>query len=147
MTVNVEPKSRYSVEDVLDPASVAPGTVQSAWIDMKELGFLSTILEVGTMATDATLDALLEQATDGAGADAKAVTGKALTQLTEAGGDSDTQAVIDVGEEDLDIANNFRYVRLSVTVAADAVFLSALLLGFNATYYPKAHITSVTQAI
>ena len=82
----------------------------------------------GTLAGDVT-------GTQGATAiSAATVTGKAITQLTKAGSDDSKQALIAFRQADLDIANDFTHVRLSVTVATAASLTAALLLGFGARY-------------
>jgi hypothetical protein len=80
------------------------------------------------------LDAKLEQATDSSGTGAKDITGGAITQLTQAGGDSDKQVIIDVNGKSLDANNDFTHVRLTLTGAVGNVDLGALLLGQIVAY-------------
>jgi hypothetical protein len=54
--------------------------------------------------------AKFQQATDASGTNAKDITGKAITQIVTA----NKQAEINLMAEELDIANNFNYIQLSV---------------------------------
>lgn len=145
MNPNIKPTERFSVEGLIDPDNYTAGDVSTNWIDMKELGYLSALVAVGDMASTSTVDAKFEQATSAAGAGAKDVAGSDIIQMTEAGGDDNTQAAINLSESDLDIANGFRYARLTVTVAAAASDAGAVVLGFDANYFPKTHASSVAQ--
>jgi hypothetical protein len=87
------------------------------------------IVAVGDMVATSTVDGKLEQATDGAGTGAKDITGKAITQFTAAGTDSNKQALINLRPEELDIANNFTHFRLTMTVATAASDAMGIVLG------------------
>ena len=102
------------------------------------------IVFAGTLGTSATVDAKFEQATDASGTGAKDVTGSAITQLTEAGTDSDKQAVINLSQESLDIANSFTHVRLSVTVAVATSDIGAVVLGLSPSYGPASDTDATT---
>ena len=84
----------------------------------------------------ATLDAKLQQAQDASGTGAKDLTGKAISQLTQAASGSARQALINVRPEDLDVTNGFAYVRLTVTVGVAASLTAAQLLGVNPRFAP-----------
>lgn len=87
------------------------------------------IVQAGTLGSSATLDAKIEQATDGSGTAAKDVAGKAITQLTQGGtDDSDKQALINVRQQDLDIANDFTHVRLSIEIGTATSDAGGLLI-------------------
>lgn len=90
-----------------------------------------TINFAGTLGSSATLDAKLIQATDPSGTSSKDTTGKSITQLTQAGTDSDKQAVINCGGDDLDAANNFTHVALLLTVGTATSYAGAVLLGLD----------------
>jgi len=93
----------------------------------------------GTLGSSATLAAKLEQASDSGGTGAKDITGAAITTMTQAGTDqSDTQAVINCRAEQLDLANGFSHVRLSMTVAVATSDAAGILLGGNARYGPAS---------
>lgn len=126
------PNSRISeniaVLATLDPVSQGAGTITTGWISMGKYGRLLALIGVGAMTATSTVDAKLQQATDGAGTGAKDIAGKAITQLLAAGGNN-RQVEIDLREDELDTNNNFAFVRLSLTVAAAASLLQAVLVG------------------
>lgn len=134
MSTNILPSEAVAVAGIIDADAYAAGTVTSGWVDMSKFHAALAVVGVGDMVATSTVDAKLEQATSSAGAGAKAITGKAITQLTQAGTDDNKQALIDVRPEDLDRDNGFRFVRLSMTVAAAASDAFGLLLGLYPRY-------------
>jgi hypothetical protein len=64
----------------------------------------------------------------------KAITGKAGTQLTQAGTDSDKQVLINVRSDDLDIANDFTHVALPAIVAVATSDVGGVVLGLDPKY-------------
>lgn len=131
---NLLPSQLSAVIGVIDPDAYAAGTVTTAWLDMSEFEAVQAIVGAGDLGTDATLDAKFEQASDAAGTGAKDVTGKAITQLTEAGADSNKQSVINLFASELDIKNDFTHVRLSMTVAVATSDAHAMVQGVHAHY-------------
>lgn len=128
-----KPSQRASAVDVISPQS-ATTAKSTGWIDAtKFLNYLSTV-SVGALGASATVDAKLEQATDNAGAGAKDVAGKAVTQLTKAGNDDNKQVMIDLKQEDLDFGNGFKFFRLTVTPAAAACLIGGVVQGFDPRY-------------
>lgn len=143
--MNQLPSEVAAVTATIDPDAYAADDATpytSDWMDMGDFESALAILQAGTIAASVTINAKLEQATSAAGAGAKDITGKAITALVT--GDSDKQALINVRGEELDAQNNFRYVRISVTIsdsaspdAASADF-GAVLLGFYPKYGPAS---------
>lgn len=134
MNYNLLPSDRVAVADAIDPSSQAAGAQSTAWIPMATYRSVMAVIQAGAFGTNATLDAKLEQAKDASGTGAKDVTGKAITQMTDAGSDANKQAVINCRAEELDFANSFTHVRLTVTVATAATLTAAVLLGLDARY-------------
>lgn len=114
----------------IDPDAYAAGTVTSGWIDASKFQRYMAIIQAGTLGSSATLDGSLEQATDSSGTGAKAVSGKAITQLTQAGTDSDKQAIINLLPSDLDMDNGFNHFRLSMTVGTATSDAGGIVLGY-----------------
>lgn len=131
---NLNPSQIAAVVGAIDPDVYTAGTYTTGWVDMQDFDALMAIVMVGTLGSSATLDAKIEQATDGSGTGAKDVSGTDITQLTQAGTDSDKQAVINVHASDLDFANDFRFARLSITVAVATSDAGGVLLGFTPRY-------------
>ncbi len=134
----LNPTDLCAVVGVIDPDAYAAGTVTTGWIDMAMFQSIMATIMAGTLGASATLDAKLEQATDSSGTGAKDVTGAAITQLTQAGTDSDKQAIIQCHAEDLDIANDFTHARLSMTVAVATSDCGAIVIGLSPRYAPAS---------
>lgn len=142
---NLRPSDRAPLVGVINPQSLAPGAVSTGWVSMATLGSILATLYVGAIAATGTLDAKLEQATDAAGTGAKDITGKAITQLTDA--DDNKQVQINCRCEELDVANAFTHVRLTVTAAVAASLVAAGVYGFDARYAPQADLSSVDEVV
>lgn len=124
----------------------AVGTLNGAWSLVRDYHRCWFVLNVGEMAGGATLGAGLEQATTVAGAGAKAITGKVITQLTQAGGDGDDLVCIELQMEELDVSNNFDVVRFYVDTGVAAVEYSAVLYGVISRFDPVP-IANWTQIV
>ncbi|RAI44711.1 hypothetical protein [Rhodoplanes roseus] len=123
---------RVAVLAALDPVSRSAGTVTSGWVPVSAWSSVLAVLQAGALGSSATVDAKLQQAKDASGTGAKDITGKAISQWTQAGTDkSNKQAIVNVRTADLDVANDFTHVRFSVTTATAASVSSALLLGIG----------------
>ncbi len=96
------------------------------------------IMHVGDMGAGATVDLQLLQATDAAGADAKAITGKSITQLTQAGGDAGSTVAIEVRAEELDVNNGFAFIGAELTVANANCDIGIVALAGCSNYAPVA---------
>lgn len=99
------------------------------------------LISVGDMASGATLNIDLEQASSTAAGTRKAITGKSTTELTQAGGDGNQVLIIELRTEELDITNGFKYVNLEITPATAAVEFAAFLLGITPRYKPVSTTT------
>ena len=111
--------------------SFGAGDHDTAYVSLQDYHRAVALINVGDMVQGATLDALLFQATDTAGTSGKAITGKAITQLTQAGGDSDTLLCIE-----LDVDGGFDCIMLRLTVTDAAVEYSAWVFGLSPRYPP-----------
>lgn len=149
MNANVLPSTRVPLLAVIDPDANTAATYETAWIDMADFESIMATVLVGTLGSSGTVDAKLEQCVDPTASpeDEKDVTGKAITQLTQAGTDSDKQAIINCRADELDLANNYRYVRLSMTVATATSDCAATVHGFNARFEPEADSSTVDEIV
>lgn len=136
MFPNSKASELLSVLATIDPSNQAAGTATTGWISVaNHHGFLAEV-QTGALGASATLDAKLQQAVDSSGTGAKDITGKSITQLTQAASGSSRQALINLKPEELDTVNGFGFVRLSVTVGVAASMTSAQLIGVNPRYAP-----------
>lgn len=145
MNPNIKPSDRSTLVGVINPQS-ATTAKSTAYVDMGKWGSLKATIMAGAFASSATLDAKLQQATTDGGTP-KDVTGKAITQLTEADTDDDKQAEINLNNDELDTANGYRWVRLTITPATDAVLIAGLLQGFDARHQPATDATTVDEVV
>lgn len=140
---------RFSeVNEVLGhiPADSETTAVTSGWLLMETNHRAVAIISVGDMVATATLDATLTQASDALGGGAKAITGKAITQLTQAGGDGDQILMIELRAEELDVSGGFEYILLTITPAVAAVEFAAIVLGTVTRYMPVS-TTNVAEIV
>lgn len=133
MNINALPSEIAGVVGIVDPDAYAVGAQSTGWIDAAKYHAFLAIVMAGDLGTLATITAKLEQATTSGGAGAKDVPARAITTLTKAGTDDNKQALINVRPEDLDIANRFRFFRLTMAVTDAASDAAGLVLGF----YPR----------
>ena len=120
-----------AIVDVIDPDVYTAATYKTAWIPADQFQKFMAIIMAGTLGSSATLNASIVQATALAGTGEKAITGKSITALTQAGTDSDKQAVINLNSDELDIANGFNHIQLQIVVAVATSDAGAMLLGMN----------------
>lgn len=148
MTANIPANERGNVLATIDPDVTAAGTVTSGWVSLADVAAIMAVAMAGTLGSSATFDAKLEQAQDASGTGAKDITGKAIAQLTQAGtDDSDKQAIINCYAEELDVANGFTHVRLSITVAVATSDAGGIVIGYNPRYQPLADASSVAEVV
>ena len=144
MNLNAKPSVLVAVVASIDPDVYTAATYTSGWVSLRDFGAILAVVQAGTLGASATLDAKLEQATDTSGTSAKDVTGKAITQLTQAGTDSDKQALINCRAEELDVENGFDCVRLSITVGTATSDAGGMLLGLHPARGPASDFDATT---
>lgn len=128
MFPNSKASENVAVLATYDPVSQGAATVTTGWVDMRKFLQLLVLVQTGVLGASATLDAKLQQATDGSGTSAKDITNKAITQIVKASGDN-KQALINLKPEELDVNGGFCFVRLSLTVGTATSLVSACVLG------------------
>ena len=116
--------------------SLGISTSSSGYVNMENYHRAWLFVNVGDMAAGGTLDAGIQQAQDAAGTGVKAITGKTITQLTQAGGDGNDLVCIELQTEELDVDNGFEFIRFYLTVAGNSVEVSATLFGCESRYMP-----------
>lgn len=140
MNAYVPTFERAPILDALYPDSVAAGTVTGDWVDASEFhSFLLTVLSGVAFGTS--VDAKIEQATDSSGTGAKDVTNAAITQITAAS----RAAALSFNHNNLDMANDFRWVRISLTVVGTDTECAATLHGMDARFDPAPVEANATE--
>ena len=134
----------HQVGAELYSANWAIGIHQSAWFNMSIHHRAAAVLKVGVIAAAGTVDMILQQAQDAAGTGAAAIAGKAITQLTQAGGDGNDVCMIELRTEEL--TPGFDFVRVVMTVAGNTAQADVTTYGIINRFAPVA-TTLVTEII
>ena len=132
----IKPSEALAVASTIDPQLVDNATKVADYIDTENGHYVTFVLNVG--ATDTTVDAKLRQAKDSSGTSVKDITGYGATQL--AATDDNKQVVFCVAASELDTANGFSFVTLSVTAGdgSTGAYISAVGLLSNLRYSEAA---------
>lgn len=130
----------------IDPDAYAESTVTSGWIDASDFDQYMAIVQAGDLGSSATLDAKIEGATDSGGTGAADVTSLAITQLTQAGTDSNKQVVINIEPAALS-AQSFTHFRLSMTVATATSDCGGIVLAMGKRSTASVDATTVDEIV
>jgi hypothetical protein len=141
-TFNAKLSEHLALVERLVPVSQAAATVTTGWVSMKDTKRLLALISCGVLGASATVDAKLQQATDTSGTGAKDISGKAITQLVKASNDNN-EAIINLADDELDIANGFNAVRLSLTVGTAASLIAAQLWA-GTSFEPASDLNKAT---
>lgn len=149
MNLNAQGQENIVIGGVIDPDVHTAAAYTSDYMDMGNVGVAMAIIMAGTLGSSATLDAKLVQATDSGGTGVKDITSAAITQLTQAGTDSDKQATISCRAEDLDMDNGFTHVAIVMTIGTATSDAGAILLGLGARSLPATayNLASVDETV
>lgn len=135
---------QLAVVATIDPQLVDNNSVTSDWVDMSEARELLFVIQAG--ATDTTINAKLQAATDNTGTSAADITGKAITQLTAT--DDNAQALIHIRADEVPAGKS--HVALVVTVGDGATggYVSAIGLASRLRYSdPGNNLASVVEIV
>lgn len=129
MFPNALASEQMAVVGVIDPDAYTNSTYTTDYIDMSKWEEIMAVVMVGDMVTNSTVNFKVTEYTNTSAGGAQDISGKAITQLTEAGSDSNKQAIINLRREDLSIDDGYRYVKLQMIVGAAASDSAAIVLG------------------
>lgn len=148
MFPNAKATEQVALLGQISPSSQAVGTLTSGWVSAAAFQKFLALIQAGVLGAAGTLDAKIQQATDGSGTNAKDVTGTAMTQIVVATGNN-TQAEINLDAQQLDVANGFGFIQLVMTVGGAASQTSAALFGFVPRFAPAsdANASTVKQIV
>ncbi len=122
----------------IDPDAYPIGTANGAWVSMADFTEAAAIVMVGLMGATATVTAKVEQAQSATGTGAKDLTGASVL-IDQAAGAGDEIATGPFRAEQLDIANDYTHVRLSVATAGASVDYGAALVRGGAGRLPQTN--------
>ena len=143
---NLKPSQRLALVGIIPPQSSA-GALHSGWIDASQaFNFLATV-QVGALGVAATVDAKLEQATSSGGAGIKDVPNKAITQLTKAAAQDNSEVLINLRQDELDFNNGFNWFRLTLTPGTAASLLGGAVQQLDSRFQPAPQDATVLQVV
>ena len=144
--MNGMPSEKCAVLAVVNPQSSSTAQ-SSAYVSISKFHKIAAAIAVGAIASSGTFNAKLEQATDASGTGVKDITGKAITALADT--DDNKQFWINLDPAELDLANGFTFVRITLTPATAASLISGTLLGFDPRFSPASDhdLASVAEII
>lgn len=137
-----------AVVSCIDPDAYTAAAYNGDVIDMKLYERVMFIVMAGTLGTNATVDWVLKGDTASDGSYSTTITGKSITQLTEAGTDSDKQVVIEVTAEEV-AAQGFRYIRETMTVGTATSDAGSIAIAGRLSYSPASEydLASVDEIV
>jgi hypothetical protein len=133
----------WAIVATIDPDAYAAAETLSDEIDMADYHEICAVVMAGALGSSATLDAAFHGSTTSGGSYA-AISGKSITQLTQAGTDDDKQAVIHLRSDE----QTKRYVKLSMTIGTATSDCGAIVFG-RPRYSPATDVdlSSVDEVV
>jgi hypothetical protein len=142
-----------AVVSCIDPDAYAAAAYNGDAVDLSKFSRALFIVMAGDLGSSATLDYKLQGSVTGSSGWTD-LSGKAITQLTEAGTDSNKQAIIEITAEELqEFAKSagaaYRYVRDVMTVGTAASDCGAIGLAGGARFHPASddNLASVDEIV
>ena len=126
-----------AILETYEPVSANGANINMVGINMANFDRAVFILQTGVLGTNATVDFRLQQSTSVNGTYAN-ISGKSITQLTQAGTDDNKQVVIEIKSDELDVSNAKMFVRGQIDVGAAASLVSAIVLGQPTRFEPAS---------
>lgn len=127
---------QLAVVATIDPDEYSAGATNTDIIDMRYHRRVIFVVMVGTLGTNATVDFKVQEGAASDMSDAADLSGKAITQLTQAGTDADKQAIVEVAAEEM--TSGDRYLRGTLTVATAACDAGVIAVADCARYLPAS---------
>lgn len=121
----------------IDPDAYGTGDQTTDVIDMRYWREVMFVVMAGTLGSSATLDFVVAGSAVVGMTSSATITGKSITQLTEAGTDSDKQAIIRVSAEEV-AAQGFRYIQGTLSVGTATSDAGVIAIGTHARYNPAS---------
>jgi len=148
MSVTQRMSEKILVVGVIDPDAYTNSatTYKTGAIDMSLHRRVLFVVMAGTMASTSTIGFSVTGDTASGGSYATTITGKSITQLTEAGTDSDKQALVEVTAEEV-FAQGKRYIRGELLVGTAASDAGVIALAMHSRYQPGTDLASVDEIV
>jgi len=120
----------------LYPALKSVAVHSTVWIPMANHQRIVFLIITGAMTAGSTVDFKVREALTAAGGTPLDVAGKAITQLTQAGGDGNDLIAVEVRTEELTVNTDYAWVQGQLTVGTDTCYATVLPLRFIPNYPP-----------
>jgi hypothetical protein len=140
---NLLPTDVAAVVGVIDPDAYSATAIASNIMALKDFRRFMAVVQVGDIVSTGTVDAKLVGYTSAGGAGAADITGATITQMTQAGSDSNKQAVINLSTDSL-AGSGFTHFGLTVTLGTAGADMGAIVLGFDPRYAPASDADAAT---
>jgi len=124
---------QLAIVSCIDPDAYTAATVTGDEIDMRYFRRVIFIVMAGTLGSSATIDFKVTECASSGGSFTD-LSGKAITQLTDAGTDDDKQAIVEVAAEEM--GAGMRYLKGSLTVGTATSDVGVIALADCARYKP-----------
>jgi hypothetical protein len=134
---------RLQVIGIIDPDAYTAAEYLTGAIDMNDYHSVMAIAMAGDLGASATLDLKAQDSATSGGTYAD-ISGKAITQLTQAGTDSNKQAILNLRSDELN--SGARYVKFAMTVATATSDAGLIVLGFP-RYSTEADLAAVDEIV
>lgn len=129
----------------VDPDAYTTGDQTTDVVDMSTHDRVLFIVMAGALGSSATLNFKVYGDTASGGSFATQITGKEITPLTQAGTDSDKQAIVEVSGAEAQ-AQGFRYLRGTLTVGV-ATSDAGVIAVADGRYAPVDSLASLDQVV
>lgn len=148
MSYNQALTEQLAIVSTIDPQNAGTGDSAGDIIDMSKIRRVVFILALGAMTTNSTVDLVIKGDTATGSSFTTTITGKAITQLTEAGTDGSKQVLLEVTAEEV-AAQGFSRIKPIVTVGAAASQLCVIALASFMRYSGASEndLASVDQIV
>ena len=118
----------YSIIGVYDPAKITSSTVKTDAFNMSKYSKVMAIILEGAFSTGGTLDAKIKFSATSNGTFTTGVTGKYITQITEAGTSSNKQAIINLNAAEA-CSTTKKWALVHMTAGGGSQSICAIVLG------------------
>ena len=125
---------QLAVVACIDPDAYSTGTQGSDSIDMLYHERVMFIVMVGDLGTNGTVDFKVQESADGS--TWYDLSGKSITQLTDAGTDDDKQAIVEVATSEMTAGR--RYLRGVLTIGTAASDAGVVAIADSSRYQPAS---------
>ena len=140
---NLLPIDVATVVGVIDPDAYSATAIASNIMALKDFRRFMAVVQVGDIVSTGTVDAKLVAYTSAGGAGAADITGATITQMTQAGSDSNKQAVINLNTDAL-AGTAYTHFGLTVTLGTAGADMGAIVLGFDPRHAPASDADAAT---